>query len=92
MMNIDKARAVADKALKKISLREEGERMNVWVARLNLENAYGTSDTVEKGTSHRVRTVISGALGACSVLAVHAHSHARLAVCSVCRGCAKKRR
>jgi len=49
MMDLDKARAVCDKALKKISLREEGERMNVWVARLNLENAYGTSETLEKG-------------------------------------------
>ncbi|KAI5068389.1 hypothetical protein GOP47_0016734 [Adiantum capillus-veneris] len=37
----DKARVVADRALQTINFREEGEKLNVWVALLNLENAYG---------------------------------------------------
>ncbi|XP_060588543.1 protein RRP5 homolog [Ruditapes philippinarum] len=45
---IDKARAVAERALKTISFREEQEKLNVWVAYLNLENMYGTSTTVTK--------------------------------------------
>ncbi|MCO5551934.1 hypothetical protein L7F22_005441 [Adiantum nelumboides] len=39
--DIEKARAVADRALQVINFREEGEKLNVWVALLNLENAYG---------------------------------------------------
>lgn len=45
---IDKARAVAERALKTISFREEQEKQNVWVAYLNLENMYGTSDSLHK--------------------------------------------
>nr|XP_033796509.1 protein RRP5 homolog isoform X2 [Geotrypetes seraphini] len=45
---IDKARAVAERALKTISFREEQEKLNVWVALLNLENMYGTEDTLMK--------------------------------------------
>ncbi|XP_052773378.1 protein RRP5 homolog [Mya arenaria] len=43
---IDKARSVAERALKTISFREEQEKLNVWVAYLNLENMYGTSESV----------------------------------------------
>ncbi|XP_033757030.1 protein RRP5 homolog [Pecten maximus] len=45
---IDKARAVAERALKTISFREEQEKQNVWVAYLNLENMYGSSDLLHK--------------------------------------------
>ncbi|CAG2221341.1 PDCD11 [Mytilus edulis] len=41
---IEKARAVAERALKTISFREEQEKLNVWVAFLNLENMYGTPE------------------------------------------------
>ncbi|KAI9734485.1 MAG: rRNA biogenesis protein rrp5 [Claussenomyces sp. TS43310] len=42
------ARAVAERALRTINVREETEKMNVWVALLNLENAYGNDETVEE--------------------------------------------
>ena len=45
MTEIEQARKVAEKALNAISIREEDERMNIWIARLNLENVYGTRDT-----------------------------------------------
>ncbi|XP_048249313.1 protein RRP5 homolog isoform X1 [Haliotis rufescens] len=38
---IDKARTVAERALKTISFREEQEKLNVWLAYMNLENMYG---------------------------------------------------
>jgi rRNA biogenesis protein RRP5 len=41
LMEFDVARSVAERGLKKIHFREEEERMNVWVAYLNLEHAYG---------------------------------------------------
>ncbi|XP_035696385.1 protein RRP5 homolog isoform X2 [Branchiostoma floridae] len=43
---IDKARTVAERALKTISFREEKEKLNVWVALMNLENMYGTEESL----------------------------------------------
>lgn len=48
LVDIDKARAVAERALQVISFREEQEKMNVWVAYLNMENLYGTPETLKK--------------------------------------------
>lgn len=42
---IDKARAVARRALKSISFREETELFNIWIALLNLEVRYGTKES-----------------------------------------------
>lgn len=48
LSEIDKAREIAERALKTISFREEEEKLNVWVALLNLENSFGTEDTLEE--------------------------------------------
>ncbi|XP_022096574.1 protein RRP5 homolog [Acanthaster planci] len=45
---IEKARAVAERALKTINFREEQEKLNVWVAFMNLENLYGSEETLLK--------------------------------------------
>ncbi|KAI8806617.1 hypothetical protein BJ742DRAFT_679848, partial [Cladochytrium replicatum] len=42
LAEVDRARDVAERALKAIGYREERERMNLWVAYMNLENMYGT--------------------------------------------------
>jgi rRNA biogenesis protein RRP5 len=65
MAEIDKARAVAEKALKTIIFNEEAERLNVWVALLNLESMYGSSETVER--------VMNRATQNCDSLKVHFH-------------------
>lgn len=44
----DKARAVAERALKTINIREETEKLNIWVAYLNMENSFGTEETLEE--------------------------------------------
>ncbi|XP_044173478.1 protein RRP5 homolog [Acropora millepora] len=46
--NIEKAKEVAERALKTISFREEQEKMNVWVGLMNLENLYGTQESLLK--------------------------------------------
>jgi rRNA biogenesis protein RRP5 len=46
---------VARKALKTISFREEQEKLNVWVALLNLENLYGTPESLEKTLQEAVQ-------------------------------------
>ncbi|KAJ7102119.1 hypothetical protein B0H15DRAFT_813261 [Mycena belliarum] len=47
LSEVEKARAIARRALQTINFREEQEKLNVWTALLNLENSYGTDDTVE---------------------------------------------
>lgn len=47
LAEVDKAREIARRALKTINFREEQEKLNVWIALLNLENVYGTEDTLE---------------------------------------------
>lgn len=41
-----RAREIAERALKTINIREEAEKLNVWIAYLNLENNFGTDDTL----------------------------------------------
>lgn len=43
---IDKSREIAERALKTINYREEQEKMNIWIAILNLENSFGTSESL----------------------------------------------
>ncbi|KAG6817708.1 hypothetical protein H0H87_004499 [Tephrocybe sp. NHM501043] len=47
LSEIDKAREIARRAIRTISFREEQERLNVWIALLNLENVYGTDESLE---------------------------------------------
>jgi rRNA biogenesis protein RRP5 len=48
LSEIAKARDIGERALKTISFREEQEKMNVWVALLNLENNFGTDETLQE--------------------------------------------
>ena len=52
---LDKARAVAQRAIKTIHFREEGERLNVWIALLNLEIRYGTNETYRETLKEALR-------------------------------------
>ena len=45
---VEKAREVAERALKTINIREQEEKLNVWVALLNLENTYGNEESLEE--------------------------------------------
>ncbi|KAH9065673.1 nucleic acid-binding protein [Lactarius vividus] len=47
LSEIDKAREVARRALSTINFREEAEKLNVWIALMNLENVYGTEASLE---------------------------------------------
>ncbi|CAK9319362.1 unnamed protein product [Citrullus colocynthis] len=50
MADVEKARAIAERALRTINIREENEKLNVWLAYFNLENEYGNpkEDAVTK--------------------------------------------
>ncbi|KOC61617.1 Protein RRP5 like protein [Habropoda laboriosa] len=53
---IEKARAVARKAVKTINFREENERLNVWNAWLNLESKFGTPESLNDVFQEAVRS------------------------------------
>lgn len=55
LSEIEKAREIARRAFKTINFREERERLNVWTALLNLENIYGTEQTIEDTFKDAVR-------------------------------------
>ena len=46
--DVAKGREVARRALQVINFREEQEKFNVWIALLNLENAFGSEETLEE--------------------------------------------
>lgn len=45
---IDRARAIGQKALKTIDVREQQERLNIWVALLNMELRFGSKDAFDE--------------------------------------------
>ncbi|CAE6440693.1 unnamed protein product [Rhizoctonia solani] len=47
LSEVDKARAIGRRALQTINYREEQEKLNVWIALLNLENQFGTEESLE---------------------------------------------
>lgn len=48
LVDIGRARGVAERALQTINFRQEQEKMNIWLAYLNMENLYGTADTLQR--------------------------------------------
>ncbi|VVC37292.1 Tetratricopeptide repeat-containing domain,Suppressor of forked,Tetratricopeptide-like helical [Cinara cedri] len=53
---VDKARAVAKKALSTIDTKEEQEKLNIWIALLNLENLYGTKESFKQTMDEALRS------------------------------------
>ncbi|AET40644.1 Rrp5p Ecym_6262 [Eremothecium cymbalariae DBVPG len=47
LSEVDKARELGERALKTINFREEAEKLNIWIAILNLENTFGSEETLE---------------------------------------------
>ena len=47
LSEIEKAREIAKRALSTINFREEREKLNVWIALMNLENVYGNDESLE---------------------------------------------
>ena len=46
LSEVSRARETAERALKTINIREETEKMNVWIGLLNLENTYGSDESL----------------------------------------------
>ncbi|KAI4310641.1 hypothetical protein MLD38_035604 [Melastoma candidum] len=63
--DVEKARSIAERALRTINIREENEKLNVWVAYFNLENTYGNPP------EEAVQKVFQRALQYCDPKKVH---------------------
>lgn len=48
LSEVGRAREIAERAIRTINIREEAEKLNVWVALLNLENTYGNDESLEE--------------------------------------------
>jgi rRNA biogenesis protein RRP5 len=55
LAEVEKAREIGRRAVKTINFREEQEKLNVWIGLLNLENVYGTDETMETMFKDAVR-------------------------------------
>lgn len=44
---IDRAREIAERALRTIAIGEDAEKLEVWIALLNLENTFGTDESLD---------------------------------------------
>jgi rRNA biogenesis protein RRP5 len=45
--DVDQARSIGERALKSIGLGQEAEKLKIWTAQLNLEDAHGDDETIE---------------------------------------------
>lgn len=55
LSEIQQARNIAERALRTINIRESDEKMNIWIALLNLEVEYGDDDSVEEAFKNAVQ-------------------------------------
>lgn len=55
LSEVGKAREIGRRALQVINFREEQEKLNVWMALLNLEVAYGTEETLQSVFNDAIR-------------------------------------
>ena len=52
---IDKSREIAERALRTINYREEKEKLNIWIAILNLENSFGSHESLQEAFKRAVQ-------------------------------------
>lgn len=48
LSEVERAREIGERALKTIAYREEQEKMNIWIAMLNLENTFGSEESLDE--------------------------------------------
>ncbi|XP_020532096.1 rRNA biogenesis protein RRP5 [Amborella trichopoda] len=65
LADVENARSIAERALNAIDIREEAEKLNVWVAYFNLENTHG------KPPEEAVRKIFERALQYCDPEKLH---------------------
>lgn len=52
---VDKSREIAERSLKTINYRDEEEKLNMWIAILNLENSFGTDESLDEAFKRAVQ-------------------------------------
>ncbi|KAF5737374.1 protein RRP5 isoform X2 [Tripterygium wilfordii] len=65
LADVEKARSIAERALRTINVREENEKLNIWVAYFNLENEFGNPP------EEAIMKVFNRALQCCDPKKIH---------------------
>jgi rRNA biogenesis protein RRP5 len=47
-LGIESARRVAERAVKSVSISNEEDKFNIWIAYMNLENNFGDQNTLQR--------------------------------------------
>lgn len=50
-LDADAARRVVERAVKSVGITAEVDKLNVWIAYMNLENQYGTQESLQRVTN-----------------------------------------
>ena len=45
-LDADAARRVVERAVKSVGITAESDKLNIWIAYMNLENQYGTQESL----------------------------------------------
>ena len=50
-LDADAARRIAERAVKCVGITAESDKLNLWIAYMNLENKFGTQESLQKITN-----------------------------------------
>lgn len=54
-LDVKAARRVAERAVKSVSISSDQEKLNIWIAYLNLENSFGNQESLQKVVQRALR-------------------------------------
>ena len=46
-LDIDAARRIAQRAVKSVSMSNDADKLNIWIAFMNMESQFGTQESLE---------------------------------------------
>jgi rRNA biogenesis protein RRP5 len=46
-LDIDAARRIAQRAVKSVSMSNDADKLNIWIAYMNMESQFGTQESLE---------------------------------------------
>jgi len=47
-LDIDAARRIAQRAVKSVSMSNDADKLNIWIAYMNMESQFGTQESLEQ--------------------------------------------
>lgn len=54
-LDLTAARKIAERGVQSISMTAENDKLNMWIAYMNLENQFGTDDSLQEVTKRALK-------------------------------------